>query len=252
VALVHFWGFDPFRFKLSLPIVLSFDESKAPADEAHQGSKASKFDKNQVIVFKTTQQRNEMTEKLRQLFLYNTGKALLVKRDQKFEDTKEASLEKRAPVLAARLLKLTTGFFGKHVRLIRFYDDGVIEWSENETSSKQYKEVVLAVNSDDNALKTGQKKVDGEQKNCVFHLKTSGKSLLFVADNAAQKGEWVEKISAVVKEVERRKADEEERKKDELKKKPTAASPSKDKDKEKAIASPAQKDKPKEKRGFWS
>lgn len=222
-------------------LTVTFDAQEVKLDEAHMGSKKdADSSKSQQYTFFSVDQRNEMARKLEQLFIYNArGKKLQLQVDGRFlghTDTLRVMLAPgkkavsttpgpahgrversstsfgRAPLIQGKLVKLTTGWGGKHSRLVKLLPDGIIEWSEGEQATKIYSALVLGLNTDPKSLQAATKKLDPTMQQSAFFIKTTTKSLILLADNPADKQRWEAKIRQTLEALEeqRRVAEEKE------------------------------------------
>jgi len=205
---------------------LTFDAEISGADDYHQGSKkVTDADKLQLYTFKTVDERKSMVDKLKQLFFFTARKPLFMKDETKGgkgdTETKEVDAAgaavqpviKHGPVMSGRLVKLTTVWGGKHYRLVKLYDDGFIEWMENELATKVYREIIMGpLAASDKAVTDMSKKLTADQKDAVVALKTTGKPLVLLADNKEEKERWYKKITEVLAALDKVKKQKDEAK----------------------------------------
>jgi len=100
-------------------------------------------------------------------------------------------------VLETKLMKTTTSVFGRKVwRNCQLYSDGSIRWTD------EHKEMIIAINPSEEAMKESYKKLDSSQRDCFFHLSTTGKTLTLIAENERVKNQWVDTVKRLLQAKE--------------------------------------------------
>lgn len=199
-------------------------------DKAHIGSKGSDINDSHTFAFQTEEERSVFVAELCRLFFLETNKGLKPGDNPRQlnvdteEDMTVAALSQRrsilrtsvgspaeanlrvvsakgnasnAIVLSGNMFKFTHQGKSGHLKYFQIYASGLVDWRDTPQDTKKLEARILSVNSDVSELKN-KKDLSEDERNEIFTIQTTGKTLMIRAKDPAERKNWVKSIETIL------------------------------------------------------